>query len=66
MKGSHRPALDTDRLEVLQQMFAQREAFYKEVSDVVIDVSERSVESVTGLIIDAIDEAMIWDDGSHG
>ena len=66
MKGSHRPALDTDRLEVLQQMFAQREAFYQEVSDVVIDVSERSVESVTGLIIDAIDEAMIWDDGSHG
>ncbi len=66
MKGSHRPALDTDRLQVLQQMFTQRESFYREVSDVIIDVSERSIESVAGLIIDAIDEAMIWDDGSHG
>jgi hypothetical protein len=32
---------------------------------VVIDVSERSIESVTSLIIDAIDEAMIWEDGAH-
>jgi shikimate kinase len=66
MKGSHRPALDTDRLAVLQKMFTQREPLYKEVSDVLIDVSERSIESVTGLIIDAMDEAMIWDDGNHG
>jgi shikimate kinase len=47
-------------------MFTQREPLYKEVSDVLIDVSERSIESVTGLIIDAMDEAMIWDDGNHG
>ena len=64
-KGSHRPALDTDRLQVLQQMYTQREPMYKEVSDVVIDVSERSVESVTSLIIDAIDQAVIWEDGVH-
>lgn len=64
-KGSHRPALDNDRLAVLEKMFADREPMYKEVSDVVIDVSERSIESVTSLIIDAIDEAMIWKDGSH-
>ncbi|CAB4551155.1 unannotated protein [freshwater metagenome] len=64
-KGSHRPALDTDRLQVLEQMYALREPMYKEVSDVVIDVSERSIESVTSLIIDAIDEAAIWEDGTH-
>jgi shikimate kinase len=64
-KGSHRPALDTGRLQVLQQMYTQREPMYKEVSDVVIDVSERSVESVTSLIIDAIDQAVIWEDGVH-
>jgi shikimate kinase len=64
-KGSHRPALDTDRLQVLQQMYTQREPMYKEVSDVVIDVSERSIESVTSLIIDAIDQAVIWEDGVH-
>ena len=64
-KGSHRPALDTDRLQVLQQMYTQREPMYKEVSDVVIDVSERSIESVTSLIIDALDQAVIWEDGVH-
>lgn len=64
-KGSHRPALDTDRLAVLKKMYADREHMYKEVSDVVIDVSERSIESVTSLIIDAIDEASIWEDGAH-
>lgn len=64
-KGSHRPALDTDRLAVLQKMYADRESLYKEVSDVVIDVSERTIESVTSLIIDAIDEALIWEDGAH-
>jgi shikimate kinase len=46
-------------------MYADRELLYKEVSDVVIDVSERSIESVTSLIIDAIAEATIWEDGSH-
>jgi shikimate kinase len=64
-KGSHRPALDSDRLAVLEKMYADREPMYKEVSDVVIDVSERSIESVTSLIIDAIDEAMIWEDSAH-
>lgn len=64
-KGSHRPALDHDRLAVLEKMYADREPLYKEVSDVVIDVSERSIESVTSLIIDAIDESMIWEDGTH-
>lgn len=60
-KGSHRPALDDDRLGVLEQMFAQREGLYKEVSDVIIDVSQRTAESVADLIIDAINEAVIWD-----
>jgi len=65
-KGTHRPALDNDRLGVLQEMLSHREPLYKEISDVIIDVSERSIESVVNLVIDAIDEAVIWDDGTHG
>lgn len=64
-KGVHRPALDGDRLAVLEKMFAAREPLYKEVADVVIDVSERTIESVTSLIIDAIAEATVWEDSAH-
>lgn len=54
-KGVHRPLLDEDRLGVLTKMATEREAFYKEVADMVIDVSERTAESVVSLIVSAID-----------
>lgn len=56
-KGTHRPLLDEDRLGVLRKMAVDREALYREVADIVIDVSERPAESVVSLIMSAIDMA---------
>jgi shikimate kinase len=56
-KGTHRPLLDGDRLAVLHKMAIDREALYKEVADIVIDVSDRPAESVVSLIVSAIDLA---------
>lgn len=57
-KGAHRPLLDEDRLGVLQKMAVDREALYKEVADIVIDVSDRPAESVVSLITSTIDVAL--------
>ena len=55
-KGVHRPLLDNDRLGTLTQMSEDRGPLYASVADIVIDVSDRSIESVVDLLIDALDE----------
>lgn len=55
-KGVHRPLLDDDRAGTLVRMADERGPLYASVADVVIDVSDRSVESVVELLIDALDE----------
>ena len=55
-KGVHRPLLDDDRMGTLTQMSEDRGPLYASVADIVIDVSDRSVESVVDLLIDALDE----------
>lgn len=64
-KGGHRPLLDNDRLGTLQQLSAARAPFYSEVADIVVDVSERSSDSVTSLIIEAISVAAEERGGSN-
>lgn len=53
-KGGHRPLLDEDRIGTLVRLSAERAPLYGEVADIVVDVSERSSESVSALIIEAI------------
>ena len=53
-KGVHRPLLDGDRAGTLERLSSERAPLYSEVADIVVDVSERSSESVTALIIEAI------------
>lgn len=53
-KGSHRPLLDEDHAGTLRRMADERAPMYSSVADVVVDVSERSPESVIALIIDAL------------
>lgn len=57
MKGSHRPLLDNDREGTLRAMATERAPMYGEVADVVVDVSDRSAESIVSLIIESIDVA---------
>lgn len=56
-KGAHRPLLDDDRRGVLAEMARVREPLYREIADVIVDVSDRSVESVAELVVQSI-EAM--------
>ena len=53
-KGGHRPLLDDDRAGTLARLAEERAPLYGEVADIVVDVSERSSESVSALIIEAI------------
>ncbi len=53
-KGGHRPLLDADREGTLRRMAVERAPLYGEVADVVVDVSERSPESVIALVIEAL------------
>jgi shikimate kinase len=64
--GTHRPLLDDDREGTLVRMSQERAPLYSEVADIVVDVSERSQESVCALLIDAIDEAVKYGDGANG
>ncbi len=64
-KGSHRPLLDDDREGTLVRMSQERTPLYSQVADIVVDVSERSQESVCALLIDAIDEAVKYGDGAN-
>jgi shikimate kinase len=65
-KGSHRPLLDDDREGTLVRMSQERTPLYSEVADIVVDVSDRSQESVCALLIDAIDEAVKYGETSNG
>lgn len=62
-KGSHRPLLDNDHEGTLRQMAEERGPLYSSVADVVVDVSERSPESVISLIVEALTVA---EDESEG
>ena len=55
-KGVHRPLLDDDRMGTLTQMSEDRGPLYASVADIVIDVSDRSIESVVELLRDALDD----------
>jgi shikimate kinase len=55
-KGVHRPLLDDDRMGTLTQMSEDRGPLYASVADIVIDVSDRSIESVVDLLVAALDE----------
>lgn len=55
-KGIHRPLLDNDRIGTLTQMSEDRGPLYASVADIVIDVSDRSIESVVELLVAALDE----------
>lgn len=65
-KGAHRPLLDEDRAGTLVRLSQERAPLYSAVADIVVDVSDRSQESVCTLLIDAIDEALKYGDGSNG
>ena len=65
-KGVHRPLLDEDREGTLIRLSEERAPLYSSVADIVVDVSDRSQESVCALLIDAIDEAVKYGDGSNG
>jgi len=65
VKGSHRPLLDDDREGTLVRMSQERAPLYSAVADIVVDVSDRSQESVCALLIDAIDEAVKYGDTSN-
>jgi shikimate kinase len=56
-KGGHRPLLDNDHEGTLRKMADERAPMYSSVADVVVDVSERSPESVITLIVDALSVA---------
>ncbi len=53
-KSGHRPLLDTDRLGTLERLHDERGPLYAAVSDVVIDTTDRSIESIVDLIIDSL------------
>lgn len=64
-KGGHRPLLDSDRLGTLERLAFERGPLYGDVADIVVDVSERSSDSVTSLIIEAITVAAEERGGSN-
>jgi shikimate kinase len=64
-KGGHRPLLDDDREGTLVRLSQERAPMYSAVADIVVDVSDRSQESVCTLLIDAIDEAIKYGGGSN-
>lgn len=64
-KGAHRPLLDDDRVGTLTRLAGERASMYSEVSDIVVDVSQRSVEATVNLLIDAIEEGQAEMSASH-
>ena len=65
-KGVHRPLLDQDRQATLEKMSEERGPLYASVADIVIDVSDRDVDSIVGLLVEALDEGQMILDGSNG
>lgn len=64
-KGLHRPLLDQNRATTLEVMAEERGPLYAAVADIVIDVSDREVDSVVDLLIEALDEGLHVDGGSN-
>lgn len=64
-KGGHRPLLDEDRVGTLTRLATERADFYSEVSDIVVDVSQRSVESTVSLLVSAIEEGLREEGGNN-
>jgi shikimate kinase len=64
-KGGHRPLLDEDRAGTLSRLADERAGFYSELSDIVVDVSHRSVESTVALLVSAIEEGLREEGGNY-
>jgi hypothetical protein len=47
-------------------MSEERGPLYASVADIVIDVSDRDIDSIVGLLIEALDEGQMMLDGSNG
>lgn len=56
-RGVHRPLLDDDPSGTLAKLDAERSPMYREVSDVVIDTTGRTLDEVTDLVRTAWDSA---------
>jgi shikimate kinase len=52
--GEHRPLLDVDPIGRLRAMAADREALYREVADLEVDVTEREPSDVADTILAAL------------
>jgi shikimate kinase len=55
-RQGHRPLLDDDPLAALRRLTAEREALYREVADVTVEVGEATVEEITEQVLDALDD----------
>jgi shikimate kinase len=55
--GGHRPLLDDDPEGTLQRMSVEREPWYREVADAVVDVDGRTVEEVVDAVLAAVDRS---------
>ncbi len=51
MSGGHRPLLDDDPAGTLQRMHDQRQAWYREVADVIVLVDHRSPNEVVEAVL---------------
>ncbi|HRE02505.1 MAG TPA: shikimate kinase, partial [Ilumatobacteraceae bacterium] len=49
--GVHRPLLDDDPEAALAQMYHDREPLYREVSDAIVTVANRSVADVVEAVL---------------
>jgi shikimate kinase len=49
--AGHRPLLDTDPAGTLQRMYTEREPFYREVSDAIVLVDNRSIGDVVEAVL---------------
>jgi len=54
-EGVHRPLLADDPVGVLARMAVEREPLYREVADHVVSVDGRSVEEVTGAVLEVVE-----------
>jgi shikimate kinase len=54
-RGEHRPLLDDDPAGVLADMAADRDPLYREVSDAVVEVGDRTVDEVVHDVLAAVD-----------
>ena len=55
-----------EKSKTLEKMSEERGPLYASVADIVIDVSDRDVDSIVGLLVEALDEGQMMLDGSNG